>query len=151
MTPLFAKLQLKAPQVVHLLGAPAAFAAEAATIDGIRVEHGVPDGATVAFAIAFACTRAELDDHSATLVAAAGEDPLLWIAYPKGSSRRYRCEFNRDSGWDMLGAAGFEAVRQVAIDEDWTALRFRRVGRIPRLTRDAARASSVEGKARTRR
>jgi hypothetical protein len=54
-------------------------------------------------------------------------DAILWMAYPKGTSKRYECEFNRDNGWDVLGRAGFEGVRQVAIDEDWSALRFRRV------------------------
>ena len=32
-----------------------------------------------------------------------------------------------DTGWNALKAAGFEIVCAIAIDEDWTALRFRRV------------------------
>jgi hypothetical protein len=52
---------------------------------------------------------------------------VIWFAYPKGSSKRYSCEFNRDSGWNVIRAAGFESVRMVAIDEDWSALRFRRL------------------------
>ena len=48
------------------------------------------------------------------------------MAYPKGTSKRYTCEFHRDNGWAALEAAGFEGVRMVAIDEDWSALRFRR-------------------------
>jgi len=51
----------------------------------------------------------------------------LWFAYPQGTSKRYTCEFNRDTGWSALRSAGFDTVRQVAIDEDWSALRFRRV------------------------
>jgi hypothetical protein len=54
-------------------------------------------------------------------------DALLWFAYPKGTSKRYHCEFNRDTGWQVIRDAGFDSVRQVAIDEDWSALRFRRV------------------------
>ena len=38
--------------------------------------------------------------------------------------RKYRCGFNRDSGWAAPGAAGLEPVRMVAIDADWSALRF---------------------------
>jgi hypothetical protein len=52
---------------------------------------------------------------------------VLWFAYPKGSSKKYTCEFNRDSGWKVIRSLGFDSVRQVAIDEDWSALRFRRV------------------------
>jgi hypothetical protein len=33
---------------------------------------------------------------------------------------------NRDTGWDVLRRAGFDTVRLVAIDADWSALRFRR-------------------------
>ena len=45
---------------------------------------------------------------------------------PKGSSKKYRSQIDRDHGWDVLGSEGFEPVRMVAIDEDWSALRFRR-------------------------
>lgn len=50
----------------------------------------------------------------------------------EGTSRRYTCEFNRDTGWAALHKAGFDTVRQVAIDEDWSALRFRRIEYIKR-------------------
>jgi hypothetical protein len=103
------------------------------------------------FALAFATRKAELDAFAAAITARAGQDPLLWFAYPKGSSKRYRCDFNRDTGWEVLGAAGYEPVRQVAIDEDWSALRFRRVERIAKLTRHNSMALSAAGKARTKK
>jgi hypothetical protein len=61
------------------------------------------------------------------VVSKASGDALLWFAYPKGTSTKYKCDFNRDSGWDILRQSGFDTVRQVAIDEDWSALRFRRI------------------------
>jgi hypothetical protein len=76
-------------------------------------------------------------------------DAAIWIVYPKGSSKGYRCEFNRDSGWQVLGEAGFEPVRQVPIDADWSALRFRRVENIKAMVRDPAGASSKAGRAKT--
>jgi hypothetical protein len=42
------------------------------------------------------------------------------------SLSKYRSQIDRDHGWDVLGSEGFEPVRMVAIDEDWSALRFRR-------------------------
>jgi hypothetical protein len=62
-------------------------------------------------------------------------DAIVWFAYPKGTSKRYTCDFNRDTGWDVLGRLGFEPVRQVALDEDWSALRFRRAEFIQSLRR----------------
>ena len=67
----------------------------------------------------------------------------------KGSSKRYTCDFNRDTGWHVLGEAGFEPVRQVAIDEDWSALRFRRVEFIKSFKRESKHAISQRGKKRS--
>jgi hypothetical protein len=81
---------------------------------------------TVHFAIAFAYMKAELDALSAALAGKAEGDAVLWFAYPKRTSKRYKADFDRDHGWEVLRAAGFVPVRQVAIDADWSALRFRR-------------------------
>jgi hypothetical protein len=86
----------------------------------------IVDASTVAFALAFVTRQAEVDQLSQALSARAPGDALLWFAYPKSTSKRYHCEVNRDSGWERLRRAGFDSVRQVAIDADWTALRFRR-------------------------
>lgn len=56
---------------------------------------------------------------------------------------------HRDSGWSTLGAVGFEPVRQVAIDADWSDLRFRRTEFIKTITRNNAMTISEEGKRRT--
>jgi len=49
------------------------------------------------------------------------------MVYPKGTSRRYKTNINRDRGWETVTGTGFRPVSQVAIDEDWSALRFRNV------------------------
>ncbi len=59
----------------------------------------------------------------------------MWFAYPKGTSKKYKSEIDRGSGWNMLGQEGFEPVRMVAIDDDWSAKRFRRAGFIKNMTR----------------
>lgn len=71
---------------------------------------------------------------------------MIWYAYPKGTSKRYKCEFNRDNGWDAVLAAGFDSVRQIAIDEDWSALRFRRILYINSQTEAKVRASGSGAK-----
>jgi hypothetical protein len=128
MTPLFKKLNLGKHEVVHVLNAPASFEGELAALSGVTVKRTV-SGATE-FALAFVVTQAELDAASAKLAKAAKGDAILWVAYPKGTSKKYKCEFNRDSGWKALRREGFDSVRVVAIDEDWSALRFRRAEHI---------------------
>ena len=46
-----------------------------------------------------------------------------------------------------VGAHGFEPVRMVAIDEDWSALRFRRVEHIKTMTRSFALTEAGKAKA----
>jgi len=74
------------------------------------------------------------------------DDALLWMVYPKKSSRRYTSSVYRDAGWEALGAAGWEPVSQVSMDEDWSALRFRRIEFISSFKRGFA--ISEEGKRR---
>jgi hypothetical protein len=148
MSKLFAKLNLKDQREIFVLDAPASFEAEVLLLDGVRVKRKVGARDKVGFAIAFATTQSALDAASAALAKAADGDAILWFAYPKGKSKRYTCEFNRDSGWSVLGDAGYEAVRQVSIDEDWSALRFRAVEFIKSFTRAPHRASSALGKVR---
>jgi hypothetical protein len=148
MTPLFAKLNLGTHAVVHVLDAPASFEPALGALEGVTVRRDA--AAPVSFAIAFVRTLHEVDMATGRLVAASAGDTTVWMAYPKASSKRYRCEFNRDTGWAALGRAGFEPVRQVAIDEDWSALRFRRVAYIASMKRDPDGALSVAGRAKAR-
>lgn len=149
MSPLFAKLNFKGHARILAIDAPASFESELAALNEVAVDRAPSSGEPYGFAIGFAVARADLDRVSAQLIAAAPGDAVVWVAYPKKTSKRYRCDFDRDSGWTALGDAGFEPVRQVAIDEDWSALRFRRVEYIKHLKRDATRTLSAQGRART--
>jgi hypothetical protein len=149
-TALFTKLNLGTHTVITVLDAPDSFAAELAELAGVTVRTTLRGSAPIAFAIAFAQRQAQVDALATRLVPRLADDAVFWIAYPKGTSTRFRCEFNRDTGWTAIGTAGFEPVRQVAIDEDWSALRFRRTTHIKALTRRESMLRSPEGKARRR-
>jgi hypothetical protein len=127
MASVFQKLNLKAQREIAVFNVPASFEPELAQLDGVRILRDPNKFAAVEFALAFATQQAELDRLSRILAANLRGDALLWFGYPKGTSKRYTCEFNRDTGWHVIRDAGFDSVRQVAIDEDWSALRFRRV------------------------
>jgi hypothetical protein len=144
MTPLFTKLNLGAQSVIHVLNAPASFEPALAALSGVAVRRSA--SGRVVYAIAFVVTQAELKSASAKLAEACDGDAVLWMAYPKRTSKKYQCEFNRDSGWTTLGGAGFEPVRIVAIDEDWSALRFRRAQYIKSMVRKSTGAISAAGR-----
>jgi hypothetical protein len=128
MSPIFQKLNFKDHTAIWVIDAPASFQP---SLDEMRAIIAIRDDLAkakdIAFALAFATTKSEVDKFVGRIAKAAIGDAIVWVAYPKGTSKRYKCEFNRDNGWDQFAANGFESVRMVAIDEDWCALRFRRV------------------------
>ena len=72
-------------------------------------------------ALVFADDAASLRDLLATHQERLARPEVLWVAYPKGN----RTDINRDSLWPILGELGLRPVTQVAIDQVWSALRFR--------------------------
>jgi hypothetical protein len=126
-TPLFNKLNLGAHDEIVVFNAPESFESELKQLKGAKIVRDPGKPKAIKFGLAFAMTQAQLDRASKLLAAGSEGDAVLWFAYPKGTSKRYTCEFNRDAGWGVIRAAGFDSVRMVAIDEDWSALRFRRL------------------------
>jgi hypothetical protein len=104
---------------------------------------------TYPFVLAFVTQKSQVDILSPQINLEG--DAMLWMAYPKKSSKKYQSDINRDNGWTALGAQGLEPVRQVAIDDDWSALRFRKVAFIKKITRSAKMALTDEAKKRTRK
>lgn len=50
-------------------------------------------------------------------------DRLAWIAYPKAG--QLGTDLNRDILWQHLLPRGITGVRQISIDDVWSAMRFR--------------------------
>jgi hypothetical protein len=149
MTPLFKKMSFKGHPTVYLFDAPDSFGTEVEAMTGVtQVQNQIPSQPLPegAYALGFVLTQAQVDILAHIYADYMPGDATLWIAYPKGTSKRYKCDFNRDTGWGVLGQLGFEPVRQIAIDEDWSALRFRRVQYIKVMTRSFA--MTEEGKAK---
>lgn len=151
MDPLLKKLNFKDHTEVLLLHLPESLQALPEQWSPyLNVVRDAEAAGTVSFALAFTNTQQELDRLALLLAEKVPGDGLLWLAYPKGSSKRYKSEINRDNGWAILGKLGFEPVRQVAIDEDWSALRFRRVAYIHTMTRSREMTMSEEGRKKTK-
>ncbi|GAB3950978.1 hypothetical protein GCM10028805_30160 [Spirosoma harenae] len=152
MNPVFAKLNYKAQPEIAVLNAPDEFLPIMDEMRPLATIITDPQQIQVgSFAIAFVKTQQEVDSVSQILAEKVQGDGVLWLTYPKGSSKKYKCDFNRDTGWASLGKLGFEPVRMVAIDNDWSALRFRRVEYVKKMTRQESGAISDQGKAKVRR
>ena len=147
----FDKLNLKGQKQILLINAPESFEPELKTLRGVTVQRDVKNAGEVDFSLAFVTQQKEVDTLGKAVAKKAKGDAVVWFAYPKGSSKKYKSEINRDAGWQVLGDAGFEPVRMVAIDEDWSAVRFRRTDFIKSLTRGKEHRMSAQGKARAAR
>jgi hypothetical protein len=120
------KLQMKGRQEMVVINPPGSFLPVLSELPAVHLYAHLESVAETGFVLAFVIRKAEVDRLAPLVAAKAPGDAAVWFAYPKGSSKRYTCDFNRDTGWEQLLAAGFETIRAIAIDDDWTALRFRR-------------------------
>ena len=96
--------------------------------DRLDLVGPLPAGTTTAtgmgtadVAIVFADDAAGLRKILTRQRAHLAKPTVLWIAYPKGN----RTDVNRDSLWPILSEYGMRPITQVAVDETWSALRFR--------------------------
>ncbi|MFN4123049.1 MAG: hypothetical protein ACK4GL_07065 [Flavobacteriales bacterium] len=135
MTPLLKKLNFKNQKQIFVCNAPD---------DIVHLFKSFPEKdfmtfntaqKEIEFAIVFVLTQQEINEYAQQIIPQLKDDAVFWMCYPKSSSKKYVCDFNRDKGWDVLGKYNVEGVRQVAIDENWSALRFRKVQYISKLTR----------------
>lgn len=148
MASTFEKLNLKNHKQIVVLNAPASFEPELKTLRGVTVLRDLASAGELDFVLAFVTDQKQVDTLGKAIARKAKGDAVVWCAYPKGTSKKYKSEINRDKGWQVLGDAGFEPVRMVAIDEDWSALRFRRAEFIKVLARDKRALMSKQAKAR---
>jgi hypothetical protein len=107
------KLQLN-DRKLCLLNPPKGFA-----FDGPTADKPTPGGAV----LLFVATLADVKKNKAPVVAAAKRDDHAWIAYPKAG--QLGTDLNRDILWQFLLKDGIQGVRQIAIDDVWSAMRFR--------------------------
>ena len=147
----FDKLNLKEHKLILVLNAPESFEPELKSLRGVTVQRDLKSLEQIGFSLAFVTKQKEVDTLGKAIGKKVAGDAVVWFTYPKGSSKNYKSEINRESGWKILGDAGFEPVRMVAIDEDWSAVRFRRAEFIKTLTRGKEHRMSAQGKARAAR
>ena len=120
---LAAKLKIKPGHRVLVLNAPAKVVEALLPLpDG--AEMVTPKAKGVDFGMLFAKDTAELGKRAAQLIAAVKPDGLVWVCYPKKTSKIHT-DLSRDHGWEPVTREGLEGVALIALDDDWSAMRFR--------------------------
>jgi hypothetical protein len=72
----------------------------------------------------FVKKKAELDKLIPKVVRALRPESLLWISFPKGTSK-IQTDLTRDKGWDALQKADLKWVTLISVDETWSAFALR--------------------------
>jgi hypothetical protein len=123
INPLAKKLQVKRDKHWLLFNAPANY---------LNLLEPLPGGATVSYEAKgsfdgvqlFVKNSTELVENLKVVVPILRPDTILWIIYPKKSSG-IESDLEMMSSWDELGKYGLGGVAAAAVNETWTALRFR--------------------------
>jgi hypothetical protein len=122
-TSLAKKLRIGAGQQILILNAPPGYLERLAPLpEGSEVFER--PGGSFDLVHLFVQNKAQLERLVPGAVEAAGYDGLLWISYPKRSSKM-DTDLTRDVGWDVIDGLGLRPVTQVSVDDTWSALRFR--------------------------
>jgi hypothetical protein len=123
VNPLAKKLQFKPGKHWLLFNAPANY---------LNLLEPLPEGSTVSYEAKsdfdgvqlFVKNSRELIENLKIIVPVMRPDTIFWVTYPKKSSG-IESDLEMMSSWDELKKYGFGGVAAAAIDETWTALRFR--------------------------
>jgi len=150
MDAVFKKLNFKDQNTIVVLNAPNSFQLN---LDSVRAETSIVTSldrlSEIDFILVFVTQQVEVDELIPKIGPLLRGDAVIWMCYPKGTSKKYTCDFNRDTGWQIMGSHELEPVRMVAIDEDWSALRFKKVDFIKTMKRNSLHALSEKGKTKS--
>jgi len=117
------KLKLAAATSPAILGGDAATLAALAEVRGGPIADSA-DGSRD-WILLYADSRAALDAALPSAARALASPGTLWIAYPKGSSKR-QTDLTRDQGWDAVKDVDLMWLTLVSIDDTWSAFSLRR-------------------------
>ena len=117
------KLKLKPSQRAAIINAPSGFLGQLQPLpEGVEVSETL--AGTFDWVQVFVRNQSELNSAIPQLVASLQPESLLWISFPKGSSK-IQTDLTRDTGWDVLQQTDLKWVNLIAVDATWSAFALR--------------------------
>lgn len=117
------KLKLKSGQRAAILNAPEGYLEQLRPLpDGVDLLDRVEG--QVDWAQLFVKNKAELERIAPEVIGALKPESLLWISFPKGTSK-IQTDLTRDKGWDSLQQAGLKWITLISVNDTWSAFAVR--------------------------
>ena len=116
------KLQIKSGKLI-VINAPKGYAEQLAKeLKDLTVSTRAAGQAEAV--LLFVNSLAEATERTPKAGKLVKPEGMLWIAYAKGASK-VKTDVNRDRLWAAVQPIGWQPVRQIALDEVWSAMRFK--------------------------
>jgi hypothetical protein len=126
MKNLLEKLNYRGQKRISIINAEESFLnCISSDLDDVTVDKKIDPRYPYEFIIIFVKSISEVEQIAPVTIHNLMADGVLWFCYPKKTSKKYSSEIDRDHGWKVLNDSGFHGIRLVALDNDWSALRFR--------------------------
>jgi hypothetical protein len=126
MKNLLYKLNYKGQKRISVINAEEDFIHSISTeLRDVIIDQKIDPRYPYEFIIIFVKSVLEVEQIAPITIHNLMADGVLWFCYPKKISKKYKSDIDRDHGWDILNDSGLHGIRMVAIDKDWSALRFR--------------------------
>jgi hypothetical protein len=93
----------------------------------VVIDRSIEPRYPYSFMVLFVKTVSEVNELTPMALHNLIADGILWYCFPKKSSKIYTPGLDRANGWKVLLDSGLRPVRQVTINDDWSALRFRNI------------------------
>ena len=121
-TPLAKKLGIKAGHSVILVNEPKHYLLLFEDMPEVTYVTK-PSATTVNFIHLFCTSKSTFESQSLEFKAALKMTGMLWVSWPKGSSK-IETDLNRDYIREFLLGNGLVDVKVCAVDKDWSGLKF---------------------------
>ena len=122
---LFEKLQLGDEKNLLIQGLPSTIEKQFSKLSFSKNITQLLKIRKIDFALIFALNSNQLRNIFTEVCPALHDDSILWIAFPRGTSK-IASDLNRPGSWTYMEEEGFETGEKVVMDYVWSAQRFYR-------------------------
>ncbi len=117
------KMKLKAGQSATIINAPDKYLKELEPLPAdVKISQKLENPSD--WIQIFVKSKVELDALFPKVLKFFKPDTMLWISFPKGTSK-IQTDLTRDKGWDVVQAADLKWVNLVSVNETWSAFAIR--------------------------